>query len=416
MTQLARPDPGLIERLQAPATAAALVAALAGPVACDTRPEGAAGAPAVRDSAGIRIVDVAARVEELPVRSLEAAPELVLGDGGPDGVEFYRVAGVAHLSDGTVVVADNGSRQLRFFGPDGRRLWDVGGRGGGPGEFEQIDGLFKLVGDSVAAWDPRQYRLTVWGPDGRLVRTVHPTPPPAGSFFPVLGVLNNGSFLAGSGLDIGSVFSQGTGVRQPSTTVVRYGPDGARMDTLGRYPADEQFVWVNESGFSLRRLPFGKRLLIAVGGDRVYVMSGAHYEVLGLTPAGRTELILRRTENPIPVVEEDIQRYRDRRLEEAGDEERAAEERRLASLEYPTHKAPVTDLVATAQDSLWVREADRGPSRTVTWTVYGPDGLPTAKVRSPAGLRIRSVDTGRVLGIESDDLGREMVVVYRIAP
>lgn len=90
-------------------------------------------ATTVEDSAGIRIVTTAV-TPETPHWRVPSEPELQLGavEGAPAHL-FQRPEFAARLENGTVVVADFGSGQLRYFGTDGAHLTSVGGRGQGPG-------------------------------------------------------------------------------------------------------------------------------------------------------------------------------------------------------------------------------------------------------------------------------------------
>jgi hypothetical protein len=96
-------------------------------------------AQTVRDSAGIRIVE-----NRQPSagpeggRRLAPAPALVIGTRTGEMYELSGVAGAARLSGGTIVVADGGSRQLRFFDSTGAFIRAVGGPGDGPGEFREL--------------------------------------------------------------------------------------------------------------------------------------------------------------------------------------------------------------------------------------------------------------------------------------
>jgi hypothetical protein len=105
---------------------------------------------------------------ELPVWSFEASPDLVIGSA--EGDVIVSVADVAALSDGRIVVQDNGDFSVKCFDPDGRLLWKTGRRGRGPGEFERIDwdGL-AIAGDTIVVWDGDLKRVTWISPDGEYI-------------------------------------------------------------------------------------------------------------------------------------------------------------------------------------------------------------------------------------------------------
>ncbi len=122
-----------------------------------------------RDSAGIAIA-MNTGVPAVGERwSVDAEPLVVIGGAhGPPPTLFTVVTKASRLSDGTIVALDNGTSELRFFGPGGAHLRTAGGFGEGPGEFEYAEGFVRLAGDTllVDAGD----RHLVFSPTGDYVR------------------------------------------------------------------------------------------------------------------------------------------------------------------------------------------------------------------------------------------------------
>jgi hypothetical protein len=130
-----------------------------------------AGAQTMRDSAGIRIVDNPRPTwrasEQLRVA---ARPTVVIGDRDEEPYLLSRIPGAARLSNGNIVVAEDGSAQLRFFDPKGTYLRKAGGKGGGPGEMQELHALFRASGDTIVAGSPARY--VVMTGDGSFVRSI----------------------------------------------------------------------------------------------------------------------------------------------------------------------------------------------------------------------------------------------------
>lgn len=132
-------------------------------VACGGEQEApAASGPTITDSAGVRMV-----VNQDPLwragEGWRLTPEPVLTLGTLDTPleqQFHRVGGVTRLDDGTIVVLNRGSSELRAFDSSGRHLWSRGGAGDGPGEMkgyaDAYPELLRLAGDSLQVqngWD-----------------------------------------------------------------------------------------------------------------------------------------------------------------------------------------------------------------------------------------------------------------------
>ena len=95
------------------------------------------GRVSVRDSAGIRIIQLArGYAQDLPHWSIAPSPDLKVGE--VDGEAPYlltSVAGASIGSDGTLAVADVMSSEVRFFDRKGRFLGLTGGNGQGRPDY-----------------------------------------------------------------------------------------------------------------------------------------------------------------------------------------------------------------------------------------------------------------------------------------
>ncbi len=115
-----------------------LVVGVATSAACNA--DGVAPASAVRDSAGVRIVESVAP-QWTPETAWRLSQEPVTHIGGMEGdpnQELFRVRGAIRLTNGNIVVANAGTSELRFFRADGSYLRSAGGDGDGPGEFRVV--------------------------------------------------------------------------------------------------------------------------------------------------------------------------------------------------------------------------------------------------------------------------------------
>lgn len=92
--------------------------------------------------------------DDLP--SIDLSQGLIRHIGVVDGdqeYQFFRITGAVRLTSGALVIANSGTRELRFYDADGTYSRRVGGFGGGPGEFRDLKGVFRLGGDTLMAYD-----------------------------------------------------------------------------------------------------------------------------------------------------------------------------------------------------------------------------------------------------------------------
>ena len=74
--------------------------------------------------------------------------------------------------DGSILIANGATAELRFYDGDGRFIGAAGREGGGPGEFTNgfSMNLVRWPGDSVGVWDLQARRLTIFDPAGAMAR------------------------------------------------------------------------------------------------------------------------------------------------------------------------------------------------------------------------------------------------------
>lgn len=201
-------------------------------ISCDASPS-ADSRVSVVDSAGVEIVE-----SRRPLWGdgdewrISDAPVLQIGTvTGDPAYELHRVAGVIRLSDGRIVVANDGSRQLRFYDAKGVHLRDVGRQGEGPGEFQFLYRVWTLPADSLATFDNAQMRVSIFDSQGTLVRSRQLQVvegmgrPSAQTGF------SDGSILTISG--VGSLSPQEGRIEGNNWIYSRYSGDGSFLNRIG---------------------------------------------------------------------------------------------------------------------------------------------------------------------------------------
>lgn len=126
------------------------LACLAAAAGCEADPEPPPLSHNTRDSAGIAIAVNSGAPAGAERWSVDADPMVSIGGAdGPPATMFTGVTSATRLSDGTIVVLENETSELRFFDPGGAHLRTAGGFGEGPGEFEYAESFVRLAGDTL---------------------------------------------------------------------------------------------------------------------------------------------------------------------------------------------------------------------------------------------------------------------------
>lgn len=388
-------------------------AGLAGCGAADGGP-----AVAVRDSAGVRLVDSRRAAADWTV---DGSPSVAIGTA--DGAAEYqlsRVRGAVRLSDGRVVVADGDTRRLRWYDAAGRHLADAGGPGGGPGEFAFLEGVVPYRGDSVAAWDPESRRLSLFGPDAAFARSATVEGIEALSVS-LRGALADGTLLLELSGSLEGLLAGGEGERRDTVTYVRATPAGAVTDTLA-VRADQEHV-TRRMGPVVSRQPvlFGRDSHVAAGGGQVFVGESDGYRIDVLRPDGALRTSIRRPGEPRPVRGEDRERAREA-ARQRGERTREQLSRAAGSAVPPSaddlperSTMPAFDqLLVDAEGFLWVRDARVVAGDPGRWSVFSPDGAWQATVTTPAGLDVFQVGRDWILGRSRDEWEVESIRLHRL--
>ncbi|MGH7444763.1 MAG: hypothetical protein ACREKM_07805 [Longimicrobiales bacterium] len=115
-----------------------------------------------------------AHAQELPAWRLSAEPTLRIGvaTGGASPEQLFRLNSATLLPDGSVLVLNAGTYELRRFDADGTFVGAAGREGEGPGEFEMPKRIYRRRGGNYAVYDVILGRMSIYTPDLTHVRDV----------------------------------------------------------------------------------------------------------------------------------------------------------------------------------------------------------------------------------------------------
>jgi hypothetical protein len=346
-------------------------------LACTESPSHLPVGPVIRDSAGVRIVGNSAATWTVPWRIAEA-PSLTIGSIDGDSThELYDVTGALRLDDGRVVVANHGTRELRFYDRLGTYMGSAGGRGGGPGEFESLEWIARFGPDSILVLDVWAHRVSYFDTAGRFGRSVQ-LEPSAEILLPrPVGFFADGSLLATHGLyHLGGELPIRS--EREEDELFRYRPDGASATVVGSFPGPERDI-VSLSGpggaprVERRARLFGRATGFAAAGHRFYVADNATYEIrVYSTDPIQLMLLIRKEHTPLVVTDADARAMRDSLLAS-----RSGPARRMMQRSFenrpplpPVMPAYAPDIHLDPDLNLWVREYTRPGERHVSWSIF----------------------------------------------
>lgn len=374
----------------------------------------------VRDSAGVRIVDNATDLWNTPVR-WRTSPQPVVRIGAVEGEEhdlFDGVRGLVVLSDGRIVVANNGDESVRWYSPDGAFLLQRGGPGEGPGEFSRLGDITLLDGDTVVAVDWAGRRFTLFGPDGAVGPTTRidgMTAPPGRMYR-----LSSGEWILGTSGASTAQLGDGppeAGVYRLDSPLLRISADGSQVDTLGLFPSTEVEIRTDQGGLLFGPAPFGRRLAYAVVDDEVLIATGDRLQLDIYSPAGSVLRSVRAPDVDVSLTSEDGTAYHEflrERAANASPDQRAAVERSISDTQLPDSMPAFSSIVVDADGSVWVGEFRPDMGAAQQFLVFDTDGRFTGRAAMPPSFRVMAIDGRLAWGRTTDELGVEYVVAYEL--
>jgi len=371
------------------------------------------------DVAAVTVESDAALWTEDAAWRVDTVPALAVGlQNGPEDYQFYRLTDALRLEDGTLVASNAGSGELRFYGADGRFIKAVGGRGGGPGEFAEFSGLrsCRTADGRLLVDDTGQDRVNAFTTSGEYLATIRLGPTGGGRPPQVVGCLADGRL-------VGISWPDGGVLRGEAGTVIRGQLDYVVIDTAGQVAATLAHVasqprYVNQVGNITHYpfIPFAPEPAIAVGSNRVYVLSGGAARVEQRDPAGSVLAVFAWHGAPRARVAAVWDRYVKESLAEIGDDEYRRRYARFyaQALPLPDSTPAVQALLVDAAGYLWAERYRLPWDHENRWDVLDPEGRWLGTVALPGPLTVFEIGTDYVLGRHADDLGVERLVRYRL--
>ncbi len=370
----------------------------------------------IRDSAGVRIV-----VNSGPAWSSEAEyrigarPVLKIGtvEGDPHQM-FEQVRGVTRMDDGTIVVLEGGTNELRLFDAGGNFVRNLGGTGDGPGEFRFLTEMW-VSGDTIFGFCNARKRISVFGRDGQVLANTRIEVAEGAGNPAAKGHFSDGTLL---------VLSAPSGVI-PMTQGVFPGASWRldRFSRSGRFINEIAFVKEsNRWGHEISGLPPGMYLPLSLGIGP-YAARDAHVHTGDPTEGsierwggdGDLTRVIRWPTPELRVTARQRSRYRVAHAEPPQGVNPASWNRYLDETPFPDRMPAYSRLLVDALGNLWAERYRPSWEEGSSWYVFDERGVWLGELPTPHGLRIFEIGADHVLGLERDELGLPFVVMFPLA-
>ena len=389
-------------------------------------------------------------------------PSLVIGtmEDDPD-YQFVDVVAATRREDGTIVVADRGTSNIRFYDARGKLIRKVGRNGEGPGEFRMI-GEFVALENGFLVRDWRLPRISILDNEGKFRRAAED---PEGPIVDDDNVMKGRSrfryeLLAPAGPYVLAVRLYHPGLREsrfPPNVVFRDTIKYVRLAIGSGDPAKLKVVDTVMTALAppvathIRQTPRGRRFHVAytvpftawpdvlVADDRVYFADADSAIIRVFNEQDNEILTIRDTAKaPEPVAAEDRSALRQIMMgnnrDERGQPFAAAESHRWVNwyfnnMPFPEKKPVWGRMMLDGRNNIWMqdysptagaRRSDlinsRPGQQARWWTVFNSEGQRLGRIEMPNGLIVMEIGTDHVVGVSVDDMDVQTVVIYPFEP
>ena len=364
-----------------------------------------------RDSAGIQIVEAMRPLwGDSSLWRIDPEPlvDLTVSGSGP-AHEFYRVRSMKQRADGSLMVADGNSLEVRLFSETGEFQGSLGGSGGGPGEFSDLDRI-EMAGDTLLALGDG--RITVFAPDLTVVRTFNVDRFIPGLLFPTdLHYLDEGAILP----ELFSPVLPGdgsSGLFWRPVPLLLFDMEGEQIDSIGETRGHEQYV--SGEGSSRTSGPlFARTSHVAAHGQRILRGSSEMMQVEELDTSGNIVRILRIPDYSLDLSEARIAAERDALIERF---EPMGGQQLFGNAPASDTRPAYADILVDPSGAIWLK-LHRGASeqdQREEWLVLDVDGTWLGAVGIPDRFTVLDIIMDAVLGVWEDELDVEHPQVVRL--
>lgn len=358
----------------------------------------------VRDSAGVRIVESRSDSRYQTSWTLGEVPVWAVGQltDDPDYL-FSRVVGATQLPNGTIVVANGGTNELRFYSSDGTLVRSEGREGQGPGEFQYMRGLGLCSEEGFIAFD-LNWEMNSYHSDGTFIDRQVFRAPSGITPYNLACDPHGHVLLIGWGRDAAA--GPQVGFFQARDRLVLTSRDGDGETDFGERLVSERWGTPNGS----RPHPAGRATRFALHGDEVFVGTGERFEVEVRDLSNSLLALLRGPSVNLEITDSIKSAYLEGQLAAAPAERHPRIRRNAEAMDWPEAFPAFVDLKVDSEGILWLLAYSTSRVGPQVWSLLDPNEGYLGDLQLPPRHSLLEAGSDYLLLLTKDDLDVERLV------
>lgn len=356
--------------------------------------EGQRLAPSVeeRDSSGVAFLIHSTEAGQL--LRVEDSAEVVVGTPS-DGTELFRVRGGVLLPGNALAIANSGTNEVLFFGPNGELVCRVGGEGEGPEEFKNILWIQNRGDGEVSVYDAGNLRVNRYGRSGELITSkpvrLDPEDPPSEN-----AMVGRGFHLGLTSRDHllsvpwpAAILDGVVGIIPLEAELRNYSPDLSDFVVIDTVQLRTWYEAAQPEGPPIEQVFEAPVFVFSANRNRLAYSEADAHRIVILEDGVPVKVIVE--ERPrIPFRPDSIPPY----------------------LNHHADSLPAYRLVQVDGDGrVWAQPPTTSGQTSVRWRVFSADGRSKSEIDLPVSSAVLDALGDRLLLLERDSLDVETVVV-----
>lgn len=349
--------------------------------------------------------------------TVSKAPILNIGEkNGAFNYQFFRSYSAVKLDDGTLVVSNSGTSEIRWFDSNGVFIRSVGQEGRGPGDFAQFSSMriHKYADSLLVVTDGSNDRISLYSESGEYLESRKLPKIDEASFPKVMDIFNNSDFLVWANVGSGGLNGDPGSLIKLKFGLHRISKDWTYKNLITEKNSRTRYVNLLGETINYPFIPFSPPPSYVTGTKNNLLFTSGAEPIIELIDSSGVSLSKFAWDFPRKRVNEVWERYKKESLNSLSDN-REKQYRHFynQALPLPDFVPAISELKTDSEGNIWSKRYSLPWEAAQIWDVLNQKGTWLGTVTTPEGVTITEIGENYLLGY-TDKNGFRQIVVFSL--